>query len=156
MADIGKRIKIRREELKMTQEELASMLGYTNKSTIAKIEAGVNDIVQSKVCEFAKALNTTPAYLMGWEESEENKNAPLLTEHETKVITAYRNQPEMQPAVDRLLNISKEDDKKQKYTSHATIAAFGGDGVEVRHLTKEQDEALTAAMKELHNKKRLR
>lgn len=66
MADIGKRIKERRESLKMTQEELAQKLGYKNKSTIGKIETGVNDIVQSKVPEFANALNTSVAYLMGW------------------------------------------------------------------------------------------
>jgi transcriptional regulator with XRE-family HTH domain len=70
MATIGKRIKARREELGMTQEELAKKLGYKSKTTIAKIELGVNDIVQSKVVEFAKALNTTISYLMGWEDEE--------------------------------------------------------------------------------------
>ncbi len=67
MTEIGKRIKGRRKALGITQEELAKMLGYKNKSSIAKIETGVNDIVQSKVVEFAKALQTTVAYLMGWE-----------------------------------------------------------------------------------------
>ncbi len=66
MADIGKRIKEKREQQGITQKELASKLGYKNKSTIAKIEAGANDIVQSKVVEFAKALNTSVAFLMGW------------------------------------------------------------------------------------------
>lgn len=66
MPGIGKRIRSRREQLGMTQEELASRLGYKSKTTIAKIENGTNDIVQSKVLEFAKVLNTTPAYLMGW------------------------------------------------------------------------------------------
>ena len=56
MADIGYRIRRRREELKMTQQELADKLGYKNKSSIAKIETGTNDIVQSKVVEFAKVL----------------------------------------------------------------------------------------------------
>lgn len=37
MPDIGKRIKKRREELKMTQEELAVKLNYKSKTTIAKI-----------------------------------------------------------------------------------------------------------------------
>ena len=69
MPEIGKRIKIKREELHMTQEELAAKLGYKSKTTIAKIENGTNDIVQSKVVAFASVLNTTPAYLMGGEES---------------------------------------------------------------------------------------
>ncbi len=66
MPEIGRRIKLKREELGITQEELAGRLGYKSKTTIAKIENGTNDIVQSKVAEFAKALHTTPAYLMGW------------------------------------------------------------------------------------------
>lgn len=75
MADIGRRIKERREELKMTQQELADRLGYRNKSSIAKIETGTNDIVQSKVVEFAKVLDTTVADLMGWTVAEEAANA---------------------------------------------------------------------------------
>lgn len=72
---IGKRIKIKREELGFTQEELAKKLGYKNKSTIAKIESGINDIVQSKVVAFSKALNTTEAYLMGWTTSNDEDSA---------------------------------------------------------------------------------
>lgn len=67
--NLGKRIKQRRLELSLTQEELAKMLGYKSKSTINKIELGINDISQSKILPFAKALKTTPAYLMGWEDN---------------------------------------------------------------------------------------
>lgn len=69
MTGIGKRIKQKREALGITQEELAQKLGYKNKSSIAKIETGANDIVQSKVVEFAKVLNTSVAFLMGWDPS---------------------------------------------------------------------------------------
>lgn len=68
MADIGVKIKRKREQQGLTQEELSQKLGYKNKSTIAKIENGTNDIVQSRVVDFARALNTTVAYLMGWED----------------------------------------------------------------------------------------
>lgn len=64
---IGHRIKQRREELGISQEELARRMGYKNRSTIAKIEGEVNDLSQSKVRAFAQALDTTPAYLMDWE-----------------------------------------------------------------------------------------
>lgn len=67
MTSIGDKIRTRRLELNMTQEELAEKLGYKSKSTINKIELGINDIVQSKVVEFAKALDTTTSYLMSWE-----------------------------------------------------------------------------------------
>ena len=67
---IGKRIKICREALGLTQAELAKRVGYKSNTTINKIELDINDIPLSKVKEFAKALNTTTAYLMGWEEDE--------------------------------------------------------------------------------------
>ena len=38
MPEIGKRIKIKREELHMTQEELAAKLGYKSKTTIEKLK----------------------------------------------------------------------------------------------------------------------
>ena len=60
------RIRHRREQLGISQGQLAEELGYTNRSTIAKIESGKNDITQSKIVAFAHALSTTPQYLMGW------------------------------------------------------------------------------------------
>lgn len=62
----------------MTQEELATRMGYKSKSTINKIELGINDIVQSKVVKFAEVLQTTPAYLMGLE--NQKNNAPTDTD----------------------------------------------------------------------------
>lgn len=59
------RIKSRREELGLSQEELAHRVGYKDRSSIAKIESGVNDITQSKIAIFAKALETTTLWLMG-------------------------------------------------------------------------------------------
>lgn len=70
-------IKNRRTELGMSQEELAEKMGYTSRSTIAKIEAGKNDIPQSKIQAFAKALDTTPGFLMGWE--DDNLKSPEIT-----------------------------------------------------------------------------
>lgn len=68
MATLYDRIKSRRTELGLTVEELAHKMGYKDKSSISKIENGKADIPQSKIAAFADALETTPAYLMGWEE----------------------------------------------------------------------------------------
>ena len=65
----------RRKELGITQEELAFRMGYKSKSTINKIELGINDIPQSKVVKFAEILNVSVAYLMGWEEVQKNNDA---------------------------------------------------------------------------------
>ncbi len=53
-----------REKKGITQDELAIKLGYTSRSTIAKIESGKADITQTKVKELAKILNTTTGYLI--------------------------------------------------------------------------------------------
>lgn len=89
MPEIGKRIRTRREELGMTQEELALKLGYKSKTTIAKIENGTNDIVQSKVIEFAHVLETTPAYLMGWIKYDESCSGKEASDE--KVIKLAQN-----------------------------------------------------------------
>lgn len=68
--EIYQRIKALRERRGLSQEDLANLLGYKDRSTIAKIEKGINDITQSKIIAFAQALNTTPAYLMGWEDEQ--------------------------------------------------------------------------------------
>ena len=99
MPEIGKRIRSRREHLGMTQEELASRLGYKSKTTIAKIENGTNDIVQSKVTEFAKVLDTTPAYLMGWTQLDGNvvnEKEPELTARDEKDIAKILEQTKEQ------------------------------------------------------------
>lgn len=69
MNNLGIRIKNRREELGLTQAELAKKLGYKSRSSINKIEIGDNDLPQSKIIVFAKALNVTPSFLMGWDNS---------------------------------------------------------------------------------------
>ena len=69
MLEIYKRIRARREELGISQEELARRMGYKSRSSTNKIEKGENDIPQSKTVAFAKALRTTPEALMGWEQS---------------------------------------------------------------------------------------
>lgn len=87
MATIGDNIKKRREELGMTQEELAKILGYKSKSTINKIEMGINDITQSKVVAFADALKTTPAYLMGWKST--NTDPVMTLSNGSQIVIEY-------------------------------------------------------------------
>lgn len=79
---IGSRIREFRKRLGLTQEELANMLGYKSRSSINKIEMGFNDISQSKVAAFAKALKTTSAILMGLEDEPEQLQLPEKDERE--------------------------------------------------------------------------
>lgn len=73
---IGQRVKLRREELGLSQEELAKRIGYKSKTSINKIELDFRNLTQSKIKAIADALDTTPSYIMGWdEEAEEVKKA---------------------------------------------------------------------------------
>lgn len=58
-------IRALREQKGLSQEALAEKAGYKDRSSIAKIEAGLVDLSQSKIAALAKALDVTPAYLMG-------------------------------------------------------------------------------------------
>lgn len=65
MLQLYKNIKSRRIELNMTQSDLASKMGYADKSMIAKIEKGLIDLPQTKIIAFANALDIAPGILMG-------------------------------------------------------------------------------------------
>lgn len=65
MSELSTRIRLRREALGISQEELARRMGYRSKSSITKLEKGVNDLPQAKLEELAQALETSPAYLLG-------------------------------------------------------------------------------------------
>ena len=71
---IGEKIKARRIELGWSLQELADRMGYANKSSVARIEAGAIDPPQSKVVKFAEALHTSVAYLMDWEETQKKND----------------------------------------------------------------------------------
>ena len=72
MLQLYENIKTCRKAAKMTQEELARRTGYTDRSSIARIEKGEIDLPQSKIKQFAEALGTTPGHLMGWDASPED------------------------------------------------------------------------------------
>jgi transcriptional regulator with XRE-family HTH domain len=72
--NIGQRIKERRKDIKMSAEELAKRLGK-DRSTIYRYEKGDIENLPLDILEpIAEALETTPAYLMGWEQVQKNNN----------------------------------------------------------------------------------
>lgn len=68
LEDTGRRIKELRTEKGWTLEQLGDAVGV-NKSTVRKWETGmIKNMRRDKLAMIAKALSTTPAYLMGWQE----------------------------------------------------------------------------------------
>ena len=78
---LGQRIRAQRIRLGMTQEELAEAL-YVEKSIIPYYENDKVDIKGSSLIELSGVLHTSPNYLLGMEEYEED----LL-----EIITVYKN-----------------------------------------------------------------
>lgn len=78
--EIGDRIKSLRLQYGLTLEELGNLCGV-GKSTVRKWEKGmIEGIKQTNLAKLAKALNTTPEDLMGWNQLEEQiiKEIPIM------------------------------------------------------------------------------
>lgn len=134
---IADRIKQKRLELGLTQEELAVKMGYSDKTSVSKIESSGDDISLKKINKIAKALGVDEAYLLGYyDESYQELNLPgpmperlknlvkqyvevnnrsffieSLTDFELDLIDLYRSASEdTQKAVCAILGIKKEGD----------------------------------------------
>ena len=82
--ELYENIKKLRIEKGWSQEELAKRTGYTDRSSIAKIEGGLVDLTQGKIKIFAEAFGVTASELMGWEDQKETSDASspsLLAAH---------------------------------------------------------------------------
>ena len=98
---IGEKIKQRRTELKWSQRDLAERMGYSH-STVTRIENGKIDIPQSRIVQFAEVLQTSVAYLMGWEETQK-KNDTL-----SDVIIRMRTDDDFLSVVETLYKLDGE------------------------------------------------
>jgi len=89
---IGDRIRKRRLELKMTQDELAKIAGYASRVSINKIENDGRKLPQDKIKAIAIALKTTPSYLLDWTDEIKGDNRINMTSTpgELTIIAAYR------------------------------------------------------------------
>ena len=63
MKTVGDRIREKREELGMTQEELSKKLGYKSRSSVNKME-NARELPLKKVKMMADVLGCSPSYLM--------------------------------------------------------------------------------------------
>ena len=61
---LGQRIKKLRIKRGLSQKELSTILGYKNQSTLAMVEAGINDITVTSLYRYSKALNVSISDLL--------------------------------------------------------------------------------------------
>lgn len=89
---IGERIRQRRKEIGLSVDELAEILGK-NRATVYRYESNEIEKLPTTVLEpLAKALKTTPAYLMGWEdEKKDEPSAVILPTNKIHMIPVFNS-----------------------------------------------------------------
>lgn len=109
MSDIGKRIRIRRNELGLTLLEVADKLGV-KEATIQRYESGaIKNIKHKTLCELAEILHCAPAYIMGWVTDTPN-NDNEIDEEDLRLLAAYhRASEEVQSIVKSALSRYMDD-----------------------------------------------
>lgn len=93
-SDISLKIKQLRTEKGMTLEQVATIVGV-GKSTVRKWETGmIANMKRDKIALLAKALGTTPTYLMGWKEDKKSPSKNItLSEGEEVLLDLFRQTP---------------------------------------------------------------
>ena len=119
MSTIGSRIRHRREELGLSQDELAKRLGYKSRSSINKIELDQRSLTQSKIKAIADALETTPSYIMGWDESDQY--FPNKYQFSLRCSSAVSSLVPLTPSEEHLLGLyrSFNDEGQEKLLAYA-------------------------------------
>lgn len=100
--NIGERIKLKRNEKGWSQRDLAAKMGYSNHSTVGKIETGKVDLPQSKVVQFAEVLGVSVAYLMGWEEVQKKNDV------KTDIVVRLRSDNEFCSLIEGINQLNPE------------------------------------------------
>ena len=101
-SDMANKIKELRKSKNMTLEDVGKIVGV-GKSTVRKWETGmIENMRRDKIADLARALDTTPAYLMGWEE-EQKKN-----DIQADIILKMRTDTDFMSAVETLYKLDKD------------------------------------------------
>ena len=107
---LGQRIRERRKELGLSQEELAKRLGNKSRASVCTVEKDKEDLTTTRIRQYAEALECSPAYLMGWEiqgQPDDNESKEDFVKKATALYRAYTDAtPEIQSAIDTLIKAS--------------------------------------------------
>lgn len=131
-------IKLRRQELGLTYEELGKLVGV-GKSTVRKWETGmIENMRRDNIVSLSKALNISPSVLMGWEEIDEkkefNKTECTISIKERKLLNSFNslNETGKDEAIKRVseLTLIPSYTKEEPAPNIKTIAAHND------HLTE--------------------
>lgn len=105
--EIGFRLRKRRNELRLSQKEVAESIGVTFQQ-LQKYEGATNRISAAKLLQLAKTLQTTTIYLLG----ENEQPLEYLTPTQRKLIDVYASLDRSQQIL--IDNIFDSLDKKKE------------------------------------------
>ena len=100
--EIASRIRKYREEINLSQKQLAEKIGVSN-SRVSNWEQGLNRPDADILAAICVALDVSPSLLLGIQVTGDE-----LTEQERKVLKAYREKEDVRQAVHILLGVSEE------------------------------------------------
>lgn len=113
---ISNKIKRLRKEAKISQVDLAEKLG-TTKQTIYKYENGlITNIPSDKIEIMARLFGTTPAYLMGWDETTTNQEGEI-----EKIVSEATKREDLKIFFTQVAEMSEEDFEKARRVIEALI-----------------------------------
>lgn len=145
----GERIKFRRKEIGFSAEKVADLLGVSP-ATIYRYEKGdIEKVPVDSLAELAKILQTTPAYLMGWELQAEPDLLSMLRKSEerdqariSEMIRDFQqlNEDGKAAAVERVHELTEIHRYQNDY-------ALAFEQYQAKHLQPEQDVPATDEVK---------
>lgn len=108
-------LKSKRKELNLSQKEVADYVGVSE-ATVSRWESGnIANMGRDKIALLSKILKISPSVIAGYADINDFEIPFILTKEEKELITAYRNKPEMQEAVNTLLGISNNSQRTVEY-----------------------------------------
>nr|DAL71065.1 MAG TPA: helix-turn-helix domain protein [Caudoviricetes sp.] len=119
MKTLGNNIRMYREQKGLSQEELANRCGWTTnnaRSTISKIESGVNDVPTSKVKVIAEQLGVSVCDLM-------NSSANVQTKDKIRKLIEQCYGKEVYETLSSLLDLDASDQKVIKTMIDSMLSA---------------------------------
>ena len=103
--EMGQKIYNLRVQKGLTLEELGNMVGV-GKSTVRKWENGmIANMKRDKILKVSEALDTTPAYLMGWEEEQTKEESPKIMQYYNQLNDIGKHEAEKR--VEELTHLPK-------------------------------------------------
>ncbi|MEA4830074.1 MAG: helix-turn-helix transcriptional regulator [Enterococcus thailandicus] len=142
---VGERMKTRRKELNISADIVAEKLGVS-RSTIFRYEKGdIEKLPTNKLADIAEILQTTPAYLMGWDTDNEKKLISMYNQlseiRQKKVYNFAENQLHEQNSIIPLNNSMEKESELYTLAAHSSDPDKKYTEEEIKHIQSVLAEA---------------